>query len=37
MAFAGKGKVAEAQAEYKLVSDKQASTPPDEIFRHAHQ
>jgi Flp pilus assembly protein TadD len=32
MAFAGKGKVAEAQAEYKLVSDQQASTPPDEIF-----
>ncbi len=32
MAFAGKGKVDEAEAEYKLVSGKQASTPPDEIF-----
>jgi len=32
MAFAGKGKLAEAEAEYKLVSEKQASTPPDEIF-----
>jgi len=32
MAFVGKGKMAEAEAEYKIVSDKQASTPPDEIF-----
>ncbi len=32
MAFAGKGKVSEAEAEYKIVSEKQASTPPDEIF-----
>ena len=32
MAYAGKGKLAEAQAEYKFVSEKQASTPPDEIF-----
>jgi tetratricopeptide (TPR) repeat protein len=32
MAFAGKGKIAEAEAEYKFVSDKQTSTPPDEIF-----
>jgi tetratricopeptide (TPR) repeat protein len=32
MAYTGKGKAAEADAEYKLVSEKQASTPPDEIF-----
>jgi tetratricopeptide (TPR) repeat protein len=32
MAYAGKGKIAEAEAEYKLVSEKQAGTPPDEIF-----
>jgi tetratricopeptide (TPR) repeat protein len=32
MAYAGKGKVAEAQAEWKLVSEKQAETPADEIF-----
>jgi tetratricopeptide (TPR) repeat protein len=32
MADAGKGNVVEAEAEYKLVSEKQASTPPDEIF-----
>ncbi len=32
MAFAGKGKLTEAQAEYKFVSEKQTSTPPDEIF-----
>ena len=32
MAFAGEGKVSEAEAEYKIVSDKQISTPPDEIF-----
>jgi tetratricopeptide (TPR) repeat protein len=32
MAYAGKGKVAEAEAEWKLVSEKQAETPADEIF-----
>jgi len=32
MAYAGKGKLAEAEKEYRLVSEKQASTPPDEIF-----
>ena len=32
MAFAGKGKRSEAEAEYKIVSEKQTSTPPDEIF-----
>jgi tetratricopeptide (TPR) repeat protein len=32
MAFAGKGKIAEAEAEYKIVSEKQKGTPPDEIF-----
>jgi len=32
MAYAGKGKVAEAEAEWKLVSQKQAETPADEIF-----
>jgi hypothetical protein len=32
MAFAGKGKLAEAEAEYKLVSAAQTSTPADKIF-----
>ena len=32
MAFAGKGKLAEAEEEYKIVSEKQTNTPPDEIF-----
>ena len=32
VALAGTGKVTEAEAEYKIVSDAQASTPPDEIF-----
>ena len=32
MAFAGKGKLAEAEAEHKFLSEKVASTPPDEIF-----
>ncbi len=32
LALVGKGKMPEAEAEYKLVSEKQASTPPDEIF-----
>jgi len=31
-AFAGTGKVSEAEAEHKIVSDAQAATPPDEIF-----
>jgi hypothetical protein len=33
MAFAGTGKVTEAEAEYKIVSDAEASTPPDVIFQ----
>jgi len=32
MAFAGKGKLAEAETEHKLISEKVAGTPPDEIF-----
>jgi len=32
MAFAAKGKVPEAEAEYKIVSDAQANTPEDAIF-----
>jgi len=32
MALAGKGRVAEAEAEYKIVSDAQAATPEDAIF-----
>jgi len=32
MAFAGKGELAEADAEYKFVRDKVDSTPPDEVF-----
>jgi tetratricopeptide (TPR) repeat protein len=32
MALAGKGKVSEAEAEYKLVSDAYAATPADAIF-----
>jgi len=32
LALAGTGKVSEAEAEYKIVSDAQAATPPDEIF-----
>lgn len=32
MALAGTGKITEAEAEYKIVSDAQAATPPDEIF-----
>jgi tetratricopeptide (TPR) repeat protein len=32
MALAGTGKVDEADAEYKIISDAQAATPPDEIF-----
>ncbi len=32
MALAGTGKVSEAEAEYKIVSEAQAATPADEIF-----
>jgi tetratricopeptide (TPR) repeat protein len=32
MALAGKGKITEAQAEYKIVADAEAKTPPDLIF-----
>jgi len=32
MAFAGKGKTTEAEAEYKVVSDAEKATPPDVIF-----
>jgi tetratricopeptide (TPR) repeat protein len=32
VALAGTGKVNDAEAEYKIVSDAQAATPPDEIF-----
>jgi tetratricopeptide (TPR) repeat protein len=33
MALAGKGKIADAEAEYKIVSDAEKSTPPDAIFQ----
>jgi tetratricopeptide (TPR) repeat protein len=33
MAFAGKGKSSEAEAEYKVVSDAEKATPPDVIFQ----
>jgi tetratricopeptide (TPR) repeat protein len=33
MALAGTGKVTEAEAEYKIVSDTEAATPPDVIFQ----
>jgi hypothetical protein len=33
LALAGTGKVAEAEAEYKVVSDAEAATPPDVIFQ----
>ncbi len=32
MALAGTGKITEAEAEYKIVSDAQAATPADQIF-----
>jgi tetratricopeptide (TPR) repeat protein len=32
MALAGKGRVEEAEAEYKIVSDAEAAMPPDVIF-----
>jgi tetratricopeptide (TPR) repeat protein len=33
MALAGKGKVSEAEAEYKIVADAEKATPPDTIFQ----
>jgi tetratricopeptide (TPR) repeat protein len=33
LALAGTGKISEAEAEYKIVSDAEASTPPDVIFQ----
>jgi len=33
MALAGTGKTGEAEAEYKIVSDAQAATPPEAIFQ----
>jgi tetratricopeptide (TPR) repeat protein len=33
LAFAGTGKVTEAEAEYKIVADAEAATPPDVIFQ----
>jgi tetratricopeptide (TPR) repeat protein len=33
LAFAGTGKLAEAEAEYKIVADAEAATPPDVIFQ----
>ena len=33
LAYAGTGKVTEAEAEYKIVSDAEAATPPDVIFQ----
>jgi hypothetical protein len=33
LALAGTGKVAAAEAEYKIVSDAEAATPPDVIFQ----
>ena len=32
MALAGKGKISEAEAEYKIVSEAEKATPPDEVF-----
>jgi tetratricopeptide (TPR) repeat protein len=32
MALAGKGRISEAEAEYKTVADAEKATPPDEIF-----
>jgi len=32
MALAGKGRVGEAEAEYKIVADAEKATPPDAIF-----
>jgi len=33
LALAGTGKIAEAEAEYKIISDAEAATPPDVIFQ----
>jgi hypothetical protein len=33
LALAGTGKIIEAEAEYKIVSDAEAATPPDVIFQ----
>ncbi len=33
MAFAGKGKISEAEAEYKIISDAEKATPDDAIFQ----
>ena len=33
LALAGTGKLTEAEAEYKMVSDAEAATPPDQIFQ----
>ena len=33
LALAGTGKISEAEAEYKLVSEAEAATPPDVIFQ----
>jgi tetratricopeptide (TPR) repeat protein len=33
MALAGTGKITDAEAEYKIVSDAEAATPPDVIFQ----
>jgi tetratricopeptide (TPR) repeat protein len=33
LALAGSGRIAEAEAEYKTVSDAEAATPPDVIFQ----
>ncbi len=33
MALAGKGRISEAEAEYKIVTDAEKATPPDEIFQ----
>ncbi len=33
MALAGTGKVKDAEAEYKIVSDAEAATPPDVVFQ----
>jgi len=32
LALAGTGKIAEAEAEYKIVADAEAATPPDVVF-----
>jgi tetratricopeptide (TPR) repeat protein len=33
MALAGKGKISEAEAEYKIVAEAEKATPPDAIFQ----